>query len=177
MLMQRYKIVFAGTMGAGKSQAIATLSDIPVLTTEALNTDTASHQKMLTTVGIDYGEITLDQDTVIGLYGTPGQERFNFIWDVIAKGAIGIVILIDHSADNPLQDLEQFMASFLPNNKNIAIGITHVDQKMDRPLHIYRDWLTQHARQHPLYFMDARERNDVLLCIETLIACVEIDLL
>jgi signal recognition particle receptor subunit beta len=176
MLMQRYKIVFAGAMGAGKSQAIASLSDIPVLTTEAFNTDTESHQKMLTTVGIDYGEIKLDADTVIGLYGTPGQSRFDFIWDVISKGAIGIVILIDHSADNPLQDLDHFIKAFLPNNKNITIGITHVDEKPERPTMIYREWLTQQKLQHALFFIDARQKDDVLLMVETLIACIEIDI-
>ena len=57
MILQQYKIVFAGTMGAGKTAAIQTISQIQVLSTEALNTDTAAHQKALTTVGIDYGEI------------------------------------------------------------------------------------------------------------------------
>ena len=58
MILQHYKIVFAGTMGAGKSAAIQAISDINVLSTEALNTDTQAHHKALTTVGIDYGEIT-----------------------------------------------------------------------------------------------------------------------
>ena len=84
MILHQYKIVFGGSMGAGKSSAIQALSDIPVLTTEALNTDTAAHQKMQTTVGIDYGEITLEDGLQIGLYGTPGQDRFDFMWSVIS---------------------------------------------------------------------------------------------
>ncbi len=75
MLLQQHKIVFGGTMGAGKSEAIKMLSDIPVIETEAINTDIDAHSKYLTTVGIDYGEIILDEETKIGLYGTPGQER------------------------------------------------------------------------------------------------------
>ena len=94
MILQQYKIVFAGTMGAGKTAAIQTISQIQVLSTEALNTDTAAHQKALTTVGIDYGEIALDDETKVGLYGTPGQERFNFMWGVICKGALGTILLI-----------------------------------------------------------------------------------
>lgn len=74
MILQQYKIVFAGTMGAGKTTAIQSISDIPVLCTEALNTDQHAHQKMLTTVGIDYGELTLEDGIKLGLYGTPGQE-------------------------------------------------------------------------------------------------------
>lgn len=60
MILQQYKIVFAGSMGAGKTEAIRSLSDIPVLLTEAFNTDQTSHQKLETTVGIDYGEVTLE---------------------------------------------------------------------------------------------------------------------
>ena len=71
MIIQQYKIVFGGTMGSGKSSAIKALSEIDVLSTEALNTDLESHEKMLTTVGIDYGEITLGDGVKVGLYGTP----------------------------------------------------------------------------------------------------------
>ena len=80
MILHQYKIVFGGTMGSGKSTAIKALSEIEVLGTEALNTDIESHEKLLTTVGIDYGEITLDDGVKVGLYGTPGQDRFDFIW-------------------------------------------------------------------------------------------------
>lgn len=78
MILQRFKIVFAGGMGAGKTEAIRSLSEIPVLQTEAFNTDAQRHTKLETTVGIDYGEITLDENLTIGLYGTPGQSRFDF---------------------------------------------------------------------------------------------------
>ena len=96
-------------MGAGKSAAIQALSDIPVVTTEAVNTDTAAHHKFLTTVGIDYGEISLDDGTQIGLYGTPGQDRFDFMWSIVCKGAMGIVVLIDHSQADRLKDLEFYL--------------------------------------------------------------------
>ena len=109
MILQQYKIVFGGTMGAGKSAAIQALSDIPVVTTEAVNTDTAAHHKFLTTVGIDYGEISLEDGTQIGLYGTPGQDRFDFMWSIVCKGAMGIVILIDHSQADRLKDLEFYL--------------------------------------------------------------------
>ena len=90
MILQQYKIVFAGSMGAGKTEAIKSLSEIPVLATEAFNTDQAAHEKQQTTVGIDYGEITLEDGVKIGLYGTPGQTRFDFIWSVICLSLIHI---------------------------------------------------------------------------------------
>ena len=174
MIIQQYKIVFGGTMGAGKSRAIKALSEIDVLSTEALNTDLESHEKMLTTVGIDYGEITLDDGVKVGLYGTPGQDRFDFIWAVICKGAIGTIVMIDHATENPLIDLEQYVQAFQPFGNNIVIAVTHIDRKPERTLSIYRDWLKTRELNYPLFFVDARQKDDVLLLVETLIANIEV---
>ncbi|OAL78933.1 GTP-binding protein [Acinetobacter sp. SFB] len=174
MILQRYKIVFGGTMGAGKSAAIKVLSDISVISTEAVNTDTEAHSKYLTTVGIDYGEISLDDGTKIGLYGTPGQDRFDFVWPVVCQGAIGIVILIDHSRNDRLQNLEFYLNAFKAYGHNIVIGVTHLDKKDDQVLKIYRDWMALYGYQYPLFGIDARQQDDVLLMIETLIASVEV---
>lgn len=174
--MQRHKIVFGGAMGAGKSQAISSLSEIKVLATEAFNTDDMAHSKLLTTVGIDYGEISLDAETRIGLYGTPGQTRFSFIWPIIAKGSLGVIILVDHTAQNPLTDLSTYIEAFGKTSDNLIIGVTHIDQRPDRPTSIYRDWLHQQGRTYPLFFIDARKREDVLLLVETMIASLEAQL-
>lgn len=176
MFNQRYKVVFGGTMGAGKTQAISSLSDIAVLTTEATNTDQQAHEKMLTTVGIDYGEIRLDNETVIGLYGTPGQKRFDFVWSAITSGAIGVVILIDHSAHNPLEDLKYYLDTFSELHQNIIIGITHLDLNPELPTMIYRDFFKEHRLNHALFFIDARQKNDVLLLVEALVASIEVTL-
>ena len=174
MIIQQYKIVFGGTMGSGKSSAIKALSEIDVLSTEALNTDLESHEKMLTTVGIDYGELTLEDGVKVGLYGTPGQDRFDFIWAVICKGAIGTIVMIDHTAENPLIDLDQYVQAFQPFGNNIVIAVTHIDRKPERTLSIYRDWLKARELNYPLFFVDARQKDDVLLLVETLIANIEV---
>lgn len=174
MILQQYKIVFGGTMGAGKSAAIKTLSDIPVIATEAVNTDTEAHAKLLTTVGIDYGEIHLEDGIKIGLYGTPGQDRFDFMWPLVCKGAIGTVILIDHTRPERLDDLEFYLNAFQAYGSNIVVGITHLDQQDDQMLKIYRDWMSIHGCRYPLFAADARQKDDVLLMIESLIASVEI---
>lgn len=175
MILQQYKIVFAGTMGAGKSTAIQALSDIDVLSTEAINTDTESHQKMFTTVGIDYGELILDEQTKVGLYGTPGQQRFDFIWNVICQGALGTIILIDHSVENPIEDLEHYVNYFNQLNDNIIIGITHLDHKTPNTTAIYRQWQAQYkAKACPLFFIDARVKEDILLLVEALITNTEV---
>ncbi|WP_111892347.1 GTP-binding protein [Acinetobacter sp. MB5] len=177
MILQKYKIVFAGNMGAGKTEAIQSISEIPVLSTEAFNTDLSSHQKMLTTVGIDYGEITIEQDVKVGLYGTPGQSRFDFMWSVICDNSLGIILLIDHSLENSLEELDHYFSTFQKLGENIAIGITHVDDNKDKPTYIYRDWLKQHQLLTPLFFIDAREKEDVLLLVESVIANAEVNLI
>lgn len=174
MIIQKYKIVFAGSMGAGKTEAIKSLSEIPVLATEVLNTDDQSHKKMNTTVGIDYGEVTLDDGNKIGLYGTPGQGRFDFIWGVICQGAIGTVILIDHSSKTALEDLEYYIQIFKAHSENIIIGITHVDDENTKPTHQYREWLMQNQLNYPMFLVDARDKTDVLLLLETLVTSLEI---
>lgn len=174
VILQKYKIVFGGTMGAGKTQAIRSLSETSVLTTEAMNTDQQAHQKALTTVGIDYGEIKLEEDLVVGLYGTPGQERFDFVWSVICKGAIGAVILIDHSRRSSLEELEFYIDAFKDLVDNIIIGITHVDEDAQQLLKKYRNWLSMQNHEMPIFAIDAREKDDVLMLVEVLIARAEV---
>ena len=176
MILQQYKIVFAGTMGAGKTTAIQSISDIPVLCTEALNTDQYAHQKMLTTVGIDYGELTLEDGIKLGLYGTPGQERFNFIWNTICNGAIGTIILIDHTHDNPIQQINEYLNYFSKNNENLIIAITHLDSTQYQSTKLYKEWQEQQQTHHPIFYIDARKKSDILFIIETLIAKAEVQL-
>ena len=106
---------------------------------------------METTVGIDYGEITLEDGTKIGLYGTPGQSRFDFIWPVICQGALGAIILIDHTVNDPIQELESSIEVFQEYTNNIAIGITHSDLESPHFTQIYRDWLIQPDLYTPLF--------------------------
>lgn len=174
MIIQQFKIVFAGSMGSGKTEAIKSLSEIPVLATEVLNTDEQMHKKLQTTVGIDYGEVTLDDGHKIGLYGTPGQQRFNFMWGVICKGAIGMIILIDHTRPQPLDELNYYIDTFKQYGNNITIAITHIDEDLNTSTHQYRTWLAENNLNYPLYFIDARKKEDVLLLLKALITSFEV---
>lgn len=175
MILHKYKIVFGGKMGAGKTQAIKSLSEISVLSTEAQNTDEDAHSKALTTVGIDYGEIRLDDGVVIGLYGTLGQDRFDFVWSVICKGAIGAVVLIDHSQKDALEDLKFYFQTFKEYLNNIVVGVTHVDEDPQNLLKQYKDWMHLNEYTMPIFAVDARKKDDVLLMVESLIARAEVE--
>ena len=82
--------------------------------------------------------------------------------------------MIDHAAENPLLDLAQYVEAFKPFGNNIVIAITHIDQKPERTLSMYRDWLATQGVNYPLFFVDARQQDDVLLLVETLIATIEV---
>ncbi len=177
LILQKYKIVFGGKMGAGKTEAIQSLSETTVFSTEALNTDQDAHSKALTTVGIDYGEIKIEDDVVVGLYGTPGQERFDFLWPVICEGALGAIVLIDHSSRTAIDDLAYYVEIFSKFVSNMIIGITHVDEDPQQLLKKYRNWLQMRNIDSPIFAMDARKKDDVLLLVEVLIARAEVQYL
>lgn len=110
--MRENKIIFTGPVGVGKTTAIAAISDEAPVQTDASASDMTLDRKRNTTVAMDYGVISLDEDTKVHLYGTPGQERFNFMWEILSQGSMGLVLLLDNARTNPLKDLEFFLHSF-----------------------------------------------------------------
>lgn len=94
-IVQQVKLVIAGPFASGKTQFIKTISEIEVVSTERKITDLAESIKQETTVAMDFGRISVDKDLVLYLFGTPGQRRFDFMWDILSEGMLGFVVLVD----------------------------------------------------------------------------------
>ena len=172
---QEYKIVFTGPMGAGKSTAIRVISDIPPVTTEVVNTDRESCAKESTTAALDYGQLLLGDGTTVRLYGTPGQERYSFMWEILYRGAIGVILLIDGSKATALADLRMYAGVFqrMSPDQPFVIGVGRVRQDDGRQFDEYTHALTGLGVVAPVFGVDVRNRDDVLLLIETLLCIVE----
>ena len=110
--MAELKFIFTGTPGAGKTTAIASISDFPPVSTDMLTTDELSDVKAGTTVAMDFGEFTLASGERVFLYGTPGQERFRHMWEILIKGGLGLIILVDNTRPNPTADLRMYLENF-----------------------------------------------------------------
>jgi len=168
---QCYKIIFTGPVGAGKTTAITSLSDEPAVTTDEQASDMTQQRKQTTTVAMDYGVMNLGGDERIHLYGTPGQERFNFMWDILVEGGIGLILLLDNTRSNPFQDLQFFLDAFndfIENNK-VIIGITFMDVQPSPSLQNYHQKLAELKCKVPVFEVDSREQEDVATLVQALL--------
>ncbi|MEU9206736.1 ATP/GTP-binding protein [Streptomyces sp. NPDC048415] len=167
------KIVVAGGFGVGKTTLVTAVSEITPLQTEALMTQasedtddlTGTPEKLTTTVAMDFGRITLDDDLVLYLFGTPGQQRFWFMWDDLTRGAIGAVVLADtRRLSDCFPALDYFESCGLP----YIVAVNHFDGSEQFEPEDVREALT--VPPHiPVMIMDARRRISV---VETLLALV-----
>jgi len=117
------KIVIAGGFGVGKTTLVGSVSEIVPLRTEALVTNESdgvddlanTPDKSTTTVAMDFGRLTLAEDLVLYLFGTPGQRRFWFMWDDLCRGAIGAIVIVDtNRLDESFAPLDYFESKGIP---------------------------------------------------------------
>ncbi len=109
---QAVKVVVTGPFAAGKTTLIRTISEITVLSTERGITDSTRKRKAETTVAMDFGRITIDRDLVLYLFGTPGQDRFDFMWEILGEGMIGYLLLVDAEREESVQEAASILEAF-----------------------------------------------------------------
>lgn len=167
----QYKIVFTGPVGAGKTTAISAISDTPPVSTEQKATDETRQKKEFTTVAMDYGSIRLADGSQVHLYGTPGQERFDFMWDILSRGAIGLIVMVDHQGRDPLGDLSAFLGAFSGkfDAHQMVVGVNKFSHGGRLSLDDYHGLMLERGLVVPVLEIDARSKSDVVTLVEALI--------
>ena len=159
------KIVIAGGFGVGKTTTVGAISDIPPLTTEAEMTEVAvgidvpgQHStKTTTTVAMDFGSVTIDSGVKLYLFGTPGQQRFGFMWDDLSRGALGALVVVDSGR---LDDCYPAVDYFEHTGVPFIVGVNAFDGLLAQDLAAVR-WALAIADEVPVVAFDARDRRSV----------------
>ncbi|WP_407640304.1 GTP-binding protein [Actinacidiphila rubida] len=158
------KVLVVGPFGVGKTTFISSISEIEPLTTEetitslSARTDdlSATPEKSTTTVALDFGRLTLYDDLVLYMFGTPGQERFKELWEDLTRGALGALVLVDPRPERLKQSfavldlVEQFGLAYV-------IGVNHFDEQRTYPLDEVREALSV-SPETPVVGCDVRDR-------------------
>jgi len=177
-----WNILFMGPVGAGKTQAIRSISDIEVVNTDEKATDETQLMKSHTTVSMDVGALHLVGSDKLRLYGAPGQDRFDFMWDILLEQSKGVALFLNHNNPHPLADLDHYLKALeerlLTRRLPLVIGITHTDLQPQRALTKYQDFLLQRGCKAtdivpPVLEMDARNKKHVHAVLVAMTAQLE----
>ncbi|EHR48766.1 putative GTPase [Saccharomonospora marina XMU15] len=167
------KLLIAGGFGVGKTTMVASVSEVPPLRTEEMLTSASEgvddlsgvERKNTTTVALDFGRITISQDLILYLFGTPGQDRFWFMWDELAQGALGAVVLADtRRLDSCFPAVDFFERRGLP----FVVGVNCFDGAYRYGTEEVRGALDV-DQSVPLLLCDARDRESTKQVLITLV--------
>jgi signal recognition particle receptor subunit beta len=170
--MDCHKLAVIGEVGAGKTRLISTLSEIQPFETEAESSIDIG--KQFTTVGIDYGRIQLDDETALGLYGVPGQDRYSFLWEFVKESLWGLVVLVKYGDVPDIENFDKLLTFFSPKQNNTAclVAITHCDDARESEVfeltQEIQSVLGVHGVVAPVLSVDARDKNSATTILHTL---------
>lgn len=170
------KVVFTGVMGAGKTTAIRAISESAALSTDVpISNGEVMGGKTMTTVGLDYGECHLGDQWTLKLFGTPGQDRFRFMWDILGAGAFGLIVLADNSRPNPVGEVERYLKAFAPHvpARRTVVGVGRLDTPASPTIDDYCERLEALGLHPAVLEVDVRRQADVRLMLSVLVSMAE----
>jgi uncharacterized protein len=167
------KLVVTGPFDAGKTTLITTISEITVLSTERdVSPDQADRGSGRTTVAMDFGRITVDDDLAMYLFGTPGQARFEFMWDILAEGMLGFVLMVDAARADAMTEARRIRDHFTDQaDVPYVVAVNKIDGDPGPVLEAVRSAL-ELPDQVPVVAVDARDREDVKAALLTFLRVV-----
>lgn len=173
---QNLKLVISGSVNAGKTTFIKTISEIEPITTDEWATEAeVKEKKSLTTVALDYGRLTVDDSLVLNIYGTPGQKRFDFMWEVLSENAFGVIFLADTTSLEDIRKTREIIDFFQTKiNLPFIICLTKLDLPDTLGMEIA---LAEYLHfSVPVLPINTTEKEDVKLAMMKLIETVLSDL-
>ncbi len=165
---QIVKLVITGPVNAGKTTMVQNLSDSQITSTDVAATDQVSQLKAMTTVGLDFGILKIDDGLELHLFGTPGQARFNFMWNILSKGAIGAIFLVDSTSDESLHEMKKMYAYFSEHVDLPAI-VGATKQDLDGAKSVEQIATLLELKQDLVLPVDAREKEGSKMLALTLL--------
>lgn len=174
MSLREHKIVVLGSMGAGKSTLVRTLAQGQVVDTDVANTDSGS-EKLATTVAMDYADLDLPNGDRLRLYGSPGQQRFDFIWPILLQGASGTVVLVDAASDEAALQFDTYLDTLSEHAPGVpvVIGLSKIDLKPDFDMGAYHQRMQARGQMLPVVPFDARDSDQIMLLMDVLMSEIE----
>lgn len=169
------KIIFTGPVGAGKTSAIGAVSDVPPVSTDVnFSTGQECQIKDVTTVAMDYSYIQLDDGAKVHLFGTPGQQRFDFMWHILVEGGLGLVLLVNIDHPSPIAELNRYLDAFQDfiEKTGVVIGITRTGVNDQATLEDFQNCLLQRGQVYPIFEVDGRSSEDIKVLLNALLAVI-----
>lgn len=143
--MEILKLVITGAYAAGKTQFIETVSEIEVVATEVpVSVAEELERKNHTTVAFDFGTLKISDEANLYLFGTPGQDRFDFMWDILALGALGYVVMVDSTRPAHLREAQHIIDHFTANQSSLPFVV--VCNKQDDPTSLPPDYIERRLK-------------------------------
>lgn len=174
-MTQSHKLLFLGEPGAGKTTCIASLSDIPPLSTDVGCTDELATIKESTTVAFDYGEVHLGDQERLLLYGLPGQAHFQFMFEVVREGLLGVIILVDASSPLGMEGLRVTLQTYADEIRGLPCVVS-INKHPSPPASLLKQCeqvLQDFGLVTPILTVDARKREDLVKMFDLLFILLE----